>query len=225
VSASAYDEPTAISPQQGRRELMTGLGLAAAGAVVMKDQAAQAAYGDSANVFGKVTNSAGFFAYSGDGFSVLLPSKWKTSNERDFKDVVFRYEDNFDQVNFLAVIRQKGGTLGSSPEDFIKTNSYLLGEQSYAGQTQSEGGFAENRVSAASILGLDSEQDKKGRKVFTAEILTRTADGNEGGRHQLFKALESGGDLWILKIQMGDKRWFRGQKLEAEGIFKSFNVA
>merc|ERR1712224_138162 len=147
VSASAYEEPSAVSAQPGRRELVSGLGFAAAGAV-LKDQAAQAAYGDAANVFGKVTNSAGFFAYSGDGFSVLLPSKWKTSNERDFKGELFRYEDNFDQVNFLAVLKQPGKTLGGSPEEFIKTNSYLLGEQSYSGETTSEGGFAPNRVSA-----------------------------------------------------------------------------
>jgi hypothetical protein len=203
---------------------MTGLGFAAAGAV-LKDQAAQAAYGESANVFGKITNSAGFFPYAGDGFSLLLPAKWQVSKEKDFKDEIFRYEDNFDQVNFLAVIKRKGGSMGGSPEDFIKANSFLLGEQSYDGLTSSEGGFAPNRVSAASILDLNSETDKKGRKVYTYDILSRTADGNEGGRHQLFKALESGGDLWILKIQMGDKRWFRGQKAEAKGIFNSFTVA
>eukprot|EP00747_Dinoflagellata_sp_TGD_P132757 gnl/TRDRNA2_/TRDRNA2_175112_c0_seq2.p1 gnl/TRDRNA2_/TRDRNA2_175112_c0~~gnl/TRDRNA2_/TRDRNA2_175112_c0_seq2.p1 ORF type:complete len:307 (-),score=44.57 gnl/TRDRNA2_/TRDRNA2_175112_c0_seq2:584-1504(-) len=224
VSASAHDEPTAISAQPGRRELMTGLGFAAAGAV-LKDQAAQAAYGENANVFGRVTNSDGFFPYAGDGFSMLLPSKWKDSKERDFKDEIFRYEDNFDQVNYLAVLKKKGGALGSSPEDFIKANQALLGEQSFAGETTSEGGFAPNRVSAASILDLGTEKDKKGRTVYTADILTRTADGNEGGRHQLFKAVQSGGDLYVLKVQMGDKRWFRGQKSEAEGIFKSFTVA
>jgi hypothetical protein len=202
---------------------MTGLGFAAAGAV-LKDQAAQAAYGDSANVFGQITNTAGFVSYAGEGFTVLLPSKWKASGEKDFKDTIFRYEDNFDQVNHLTVIKTKG-SLGGSPQEFLQKNSFLLGEQSYAGQTSSEGGFAANRVSAASILDLGSETDKKGRKVYTADVLTRTADGNEGGRHQLFKAVQSGGDLYVLKIQMGDKRWFRGQKNEAEGIFKSFTVS
>jgi len=224
VSASAYNEPTATSAQPGRRELMTGLGFAAAGAV-LKDQAAQAAYGDSANVFGEVTNNLGFFAYSGDGFSMLLPSKWQTSKEIDLKDEIFRYEDNFDQVNYLAVIKRKGGSLGGSPEEFMKNNAFLLGEQSYTGQSQSEGGFDPDRVSAASILDLESDTDKKGRKVYKVDVLTRTADGNEGGRHQLFKAVESGGDLWILKIQIGDKRWFRGQKSEAKGIFNSFTVS
>jgi hypothetical protein len=226
VAASAspeLDEPSAMSTQQGRREMMTGLGFLAAGAM-LQDQAANAAYGDGANVFGGITNDEGFFAYAGEGFSLLLPSKWKTCAEREYADVVFAYEDNFDQVNKLAVIKRKGGLAGS-PEDFLQKNSFLLGQQAYDGKTMSEGGFAPDRVSAASVLSVGQATDKKGRKVYNYEVLTRTADGNEGGRHQLFKALESGGDLYILKVQMGDKRWFRGQKAEAQGILDSFTVA
>jgi len=221
VAASTPRESDA--PMQGRREFMTGLGLAAAGAL-LKDGAANAEYGDGANVFGKSTNPSGFLAYAGEGYSVLLPSRWKSRSERDFPDEVFAYEDNFDQVNYLAVIKGKGG-IGSSPLDFMNKYSYLLGKQSYDGESISEGGFAPNRVSAASVLGATEETDKKGRKVYNVEVLTRTADGNEGGRHQVFKALESGGYTYILKVQMGDKRWFGGQKKYAEGILQSFTVA
>ncbi len=48
-----------------------------------------------------------------------------------------------------------------------------------AGQTRSEGGFAPNRVSAASILDISSETDAKGRKVYKYEILTRTGESPE----------------------------------------------
>lgn len=221
VAASA--SPELDEPAMGRREMMTGLGFLAAGAM-LQDQAAYAAYGDGANVFGGITNDKGFFAYAGDGFSLLLPSKWKTCAEKEYADVVFAYEDNFDQVNKLSVIKKKGGLAGT-PEEFLQKNSYLLGQQAYDGKTISEGGFAPNRVSAASVLALGQSKDKKGRTVYDYEILSRTADGNEGGRHQLIKALESGGDLYILKVQMGDKRWFRGQKAEANGILSSFTVA
>lgn len=74
-----------------------------------------AAYGDSANVFGRVTNksggqsrvasrrlappraqpqpvltlplacTAGFVPYAGEGFAMLLPSKWNPSKEKDFE--------------------------------------------------------------------------------------------------------------------------------------------
>ena len=37
------------------------------------------------------------------------------------------------------------------------------------------------------------------------------ADGNEGGRHQLIKATVSNGNLYLLKVQAGDKRWFKGE--------------
>ena len=45
-----------------------------------------------------------------------------------------------------------------------------------AGETQSEGGFAPNRVSAASILGIGSTTDKKGKEYYTYDILTRTGE-------------------------------------------------
>lgn len=56
-------------------------------------------------------------------------------------------------------------------------------------------------------------------------VLTLPADGDEGGRHQLVSATVSGGKLWICKIQVGDKRWFKGAKKEALGAFNSFTVA
>jgi hypothetical protein len=51
------------------------------------------------------------------------------------------------------------------------------------------------------------------------------ADGDEGGRHQLVKATVANGRLWVCKIQIGDKRWFKGAKNEALGTFQSFTVA
>lgn len=38
-------------------------------------------------------------------------------------------------------------------------------------------------------------------------------------------ATVSGGKLWICKIQVGDKRWFKGVDKEAMGTFNSFTVA
>merc|ERR1712193_374933 len=186
-------------------------------------------FGDSANVFGKTTNKSGFLAYAGEGFSLLLPSKWNPSKEVDFPNVVLRYEDNFDAVNSLVVIKEKTDKSKvddfGTPEQFLNSFSFLLGQQSYAGKTISEGGFAPDRVSAASVLDLESTTDKKGRTFYRYNILSRTADGDEGGRHQLVSATVSGNSLYILKIQVGDKRWFKGVKKEAEGVFNSFIVA
>jgi hypothetical protein len=211
--------------QQGRREVMTGLGFAAAGVILNQKQAAQAAYGDGANVFGTVTNNKGVIAYAGEGFSLLLPAKWNPSKENEFAGGILRYEDNGDAVNSLVVIKLAGQSLGGTPEEFLNKNSYLLGQQSYAGSTISEGGFAADRVSAASVLDISDEKDKQGRRVFGYNILSRTADGNEGGRHQLIKALEAKGSLYILKVQIGDKRWFKGARNEAEACYNSFTIA
>lgn len=56
------------------------------------------------------------------------------------------------------------------------------------------------------------------------EVLTRAADGDEGGRHQLVAATVSNGNLYLLKVQCGDKRWFKGAKKEAVGTWNSFTV-
>merc|ERR1711933_242303 len=165
--------------------------------------AAHAEYGTYARMFGAApTNPTGFAAYTGDEFSMLLPSKWNPSKEKDFPGILLRYEDNFDAVNNLAVMKLKSDKSKVSdygpPEKFLNEFSYLLGKQSYSGKTISEGGFAPDRVSAASVLDVESTTDKKGRAVYKYNILARTADG--------------------------DERWFKGVKKEAEGAFNSFLI-
>jgi hypothetical protein len=61
--------------------------------------------------------------------------------------------------------------------------------------------------------------------VFAALPLVCAADGDEGGRHQLIAAsVGSDNKLYILKIQVGDKRWFKGVEKDAKGTFNSFTV-
>lgn len=208
------------------------LGSLAGAAVLLSGVApSMASFGDSANVFGKITNSSGKIAYAGDGFAVLLPSKWNPSKKelQEFPGTQLRYEDNFDAINCFSVLanptdKSKISDYGT-PEKFLESIGYLLGKQAFSGETRSEGGFAPNRVSAASVLGIGSTTDKKGKEYFTYDILTRTGDGNEGGKHNLIKATVAGGKLWILKIQVGDKRWIRGVDREAKLVYESFIVA
>jgi hypothetical protein len=206
------------------------LGLLAAAAAVSAAGPSEAAYGDAARVFaGKVTNKSGFVPYAGDGFALLLPSKWNPSPQKEFPGTVLRYEDNFDAVNNLAVIVQNVGkdsieSLGN-PDKFLQDYAYLFGEQVWSGDTRSEGGFAAGKVSAVSILDAQEATDKKGKKYYKFEALSRTADGDEGGRHQLIAATVNSGNLYLLKVQIGDKRWFKGAKNEAMGAWESFTVA
>jgi hypothetical protein len=192
-----------------------------------------AAYGDAANVFGKVTNRSGTIPYAGEGFAVLLPSKWNPSKEKDFegegRQTALRYEDNGDAVNNLTVltvptsknsIEEYGG-----PDKVLQELQFLFGKQTFAGDTISEGGFAPGRVSAASLLDVNTSTDKKGKKYYKYELLVRTADGDEGGRHQLISATVGQGKLWVLKVQIGDKRWFKGAKNDAFNAFDSWTVA
>jgi hypothetical protein len=56
-------------------------------------------------------------------------------------------------------------------------------------------------------------------------VLTRSADGDEGGKHNLISATVSNGKLWICRVQIGDKRWIKGANKDAQGAINSFTVA
>jgi len=111
-----------------------------------------------------------------------------------------------------------------APEAFLEKIGYLLGVQAYAGETQSEGGFAPGRVSTAAVLDVFTKSDK-GKTYYMYEILTRTADGDEGGRHQLIATTVSDGQLYAIKCQSGDKRWFKGTERDMKAAWNSFTVA
>lgn len=64
-----------------------------------------------------------------------------------------------------------------------------------------------------------------GKQYYFVSALTRTADGDEGGKHQLITATVSNGKLYICKAQAGDKRWFKGARKFVESAASSFNVA
>ena len=158
----------------------------------------------------------------------MLPAKYNPSKERPFPNQDAYWEDNFDAVTNISVIVEKASKSKISdygkPEAFLEQVSYLLGKQSYTGQTRSEGGFAANKVSTAAVLEIGSRENK-GKQYYEFEILTRTADGDEGGRHQLISATVSDGNLYIMKLQSGDKRWFKGQERDLRTARESFTVA
>ena len=224
VHASSQEDAAA---QMQRRALISSLPLAGA---LMTAAPSLAAYGEAANVFGgKTGNFTGFTPYEGDGYSVLLPSKWNPSNEKIFPGTDLRYEDNFDAVNNLEVIISKSGKSSitdSSTQEFLSSISFILGESATNSsfESKSEGGFKPNAIAAASVLTTDTKK-VDGKTYYLYEILTRTADGNEGGRHHLISATVSKGNLYVFRIQAGDKRWFKGAKTEALGAWESFTVA
>ncbi|XP_058071644.1 oxygen-evolving enhancer protein 2, chloroplastic-like [Magnolia sinica] len=202
--------------------------LIGAAAIGTKVSPADAAYGEAANVFGKPKTNTDFSPYDGDGFKILIPAKWNPSKEVEFPGQVLRYEDNFDTTTYVSVMitpaAKKTITEYGSPEEFLSQVSYLLGKQSYSGKTQSEGGFDTDAVAVANILET-SAPVIGGKQYYFISVLTRTADGTEGGRHQLITATVSDGKLYICKAQAGDKRWFKGARKFVESAASSFNVA
>lgn len=79
-------------------------------------------------------------------------------------------------------------------------------------------------VATANILE-SSTTTINGKPYYFISVLTRTADGDEGGKHQLITAAVSDGKLYICKAQAGDKRWFKGARKYVESAAASFSVA
>ncbi|XP_030482568.2 oxygen-evolving enhancer protein 2, chloroplastic [Cannabis sativa] len=208
-----------------RLALTVLIGTAALGSKVSP---ADAAYGETANIFGKPKTNTDFLPYSGDGFKVQIPSKWNPSKEREFPGQVLRYEDNFDATSNLSVMiiptEKKSITDYGSPEQFLSQVDFLLGKQAYFGKTDSEGGFDSDAVATANILE-SSAPVIGGKQYYNLSVLTRTADGDEGGKHQLITATIKDGKLYICKAQAGDKRWFKGARKFVEDAAGSFSVA
>ncbi|ESQ51632.1 hypothetical protein EUTSA_v10017096mg [Eutrema salsugineum] len=202
--------------------------LVGAAAVGSKVSPADAAYGESANVFGKPKTNTDFMPYNGERFKIEIPSKWNPSKEVEYPGQVLRFEDNFDATSNVSVMvtptDKKAITDYGSPEQFLSQVNYLLGKQAYFGETASEGGFDANAVATANILET-STQEIGGKKYYYLSVLTRTADGDEGGKHQLITATVNGGKLYICKAQAGDKRWFKGARKFVENAATSFSVA
>ncbi|XP_058195424.1 oxygen-evolving enhancer protein 2, chloroplastic-like [Rhododendron vialii] len=222
----AVQEDSAAAAAVSRR-LALGVLLGAA-AVGSKVSPADAAYGESANIFGKPKTNTDFLPYNGNGFKVQIPSKWNPSKEVEYPGQVLRYEDNFDTTTNVAIMitktDKKSITDFGSPEEFLSKVDYLLGKQAYSGKTVSEGGFDPNAVATANILET-STPVIGGKPYYYLTVLTRTADGDEGGKHQLITATVSDGKLYICKAQAGDKRWFKGARKFVESTTNSFSVA
>ncbi|KAK9808485.1 hypothetical protein WJX73_000084 [Symbiochloris irregularis] len=205
-----------------RRAALTLLGGIAA---LLQAKPSNAAFGEGANIFGKVGNTTGLIPYVGKGFKVNLPSKWTPSAERDVPNVVLRYEDTGDNLNSVVIYKadKKLSSNVADPQSFLKENAYLFGQNVWQGATISEGGFKKNAVSATSLI--DSYVDNKdGKPYYKMEVLSRTADGTEGGKHNLISAAVSQGDLYVCKVTIGDKRWVRGANKFGKSIFDTFTV-
>ncbi|KMT09104.1 hypothetical protein BVRB_6g132120 [Beta vulgaris subsp. vulgaris] len=220
------DEANVLNASVSRRLALTVL--IGAAAVGSKVSPADAAYGEAANVFGKPKTNTDFLPYNGDGFKLLVPAKWNPSREVEYPGQVLRFEDNFDATSNLTVMvtptDKKSITDYGSPEKFLSEVNYLLGKQAYFGQTDSEGGFDSGVVASANILET-STPEVDGKQYYSVTVLTRTADGDEGGKHQIITATVKDGKLYICKAQAGDKRWFKGARKFVESASSSFSVA
>lgn len=219
VTASAESKEV-VSRRAAMGAFAVSLGVVAA-------KPAFAAYGDAANVFGSATTKSGEISkFVGDGYKTGIPAKFYPSKEREFPGMNIRYEDTMFPVNYMAVLVNPGKnsiTEYGTPESYLASLQPLLGVQSWVGDTDSEGGFKSGKVSVANVLTV-GQTVKAGKTYYEYEILTRTADGDEGGRHHLISVAADKGKLYTFIGQAGDKRWFKGLDRELKEASAAFIV-
>lgn len=104
----------------------------------------------------------------------------------------------------------------------LLSSIYMHANERWTGTCQ--GGFDVDAVATANILE-SSTPVVGGKKYYFLSVLTRTADGDEGGKHQLITATVKDDKLYICKAQAGDKRWFKGARKYVESTASSFSVA
>lgn len=240
--SAAVLSAAAAAPQARRRSLLfSGAAGAAAAAAALSaglvsPSAALAAYGDAARVFGSRSVETTFLRYEGDGFTMSLPAKWSQPlREKPYPGTVAAFNDSGDTSNQIFVVARdapgEAASVSSIPSDeLLRQLTPLFGEQSFSGETRSEGGFRPNAVAAASLMDVSSFE-KDGKAYVRYDVLTRTADGEEGGRHQLLTAAvgsskEGKKTLFVQLVVVGDKRWYKaGGAAAARGTAESFTVA
>ncbi len=77
-SYDCLQKAAAAEHTQSRRAALASL--AGIAALLSNVSPSLAAFGDSANIFGRVTNKSGFIPYAGEGFATVIPSKWNPSS-------------------------------------------------------------------------------------------------------------------------------------------------
>ena len=239
-SAAAPAAATAAPDTRRRSLLLSGAAAATTAAAALLPSglatppAALAAYGDAARVFGSRSVDSSFIDYVGEGFKMSLPAKWSQPlRERPFPGTVAAFNDSGDTSNQIFVVAREASASSVAaidPEELLKQLTPLFGEQSFSGETRSEGGFRPNSVAAASLMDVTTFE-KEGKPYVRYDVLTRTADGEEGGRHNLLTAAVGEGaggkkQLFIQLVVVGDKRWYKaGGAAAARGTAESFTVA
>lgn len=221
---------SAEQPAQLGRRAAAGA-LAGAFALSMRADEAQAAYGQSANVFksSKETSDGDFSLYTADNYSILIPQRGYNPSPPEYLSewpgIDLRWED-FNSTDYANVtITVKDGEKTLEPQDL----AFMFGESTWAGfgeysstdLTKKQG--ESSAIFAANVLEKTNKTvDGKNIQIF--ELLTRTVDGSQGGRHHLIAAGTKGGKTYIAKYTCGDKHWAANRKT-AFKVRDSFKIA
>jgi len=247
--AAAPNDPE--NTAQGRRQAMALFGAAAASLALNRPEQAQAeiiggdssgkaipgfgdkrpGYGEAGRVFApsKETIDTDYQTYSGNGYTIELPM-------RGFNPVppglLARYDnvdvmwDDWQSTDYATI---SVSVVDGSGKDSLQDLQYLFGKDAWkCGDSNScndryleEQGFTSGS-SVGHIMRVDKES-KNGVTYNIYDVLTRYADGSQGGRWHMISAASKGGKTYVAHFVAGEKHWTKNKAI-AEKVRSSLNV-
>ena len=141
-----------------------------------------------------------------------------------------RQLDTLDELQGGRAIATLRGDALSTTEEAQRSSARTQAERLYARLVDSKYDAIEREQRGPERCGnytptLDQPECARCRAGLPTRRARATADGDEGGRHQLIAATVSDGTLYTMKLQSGDKRWFKGQERDLKQTWSSFTVA
>lgn len=217
-----------------------GLGLAAAVSTVPAGSAGAAGgeYGTKAPInilkpdgkFQKTKGQGSFVPVVEPGeYAAQIPAQYASTPERDLPGTVAKFTRGYGESVSIIQLAGKGkksvGEYGSLDAFVGSQVEKALGEQvvKVTGNTKVGDNFSDSR---AFVLGAEEFTDAEGTLYYRYEILTQTADGDEGGKRNYISAAVSptSGKLYALVFQQSEKKWFKEFGKTAKATWEAFRV-
>jgi len=182
-----------------------------------------------------ITEYTDYQTYQGDGYSIELPQRGynptRPGGLAQYPNADVMWEDaQSTDVATVSVSVFDGKPVPSAKElvtlGFMGTDAWDCSiEDNCANATgtfQSEQGFS--TPSGSAHLVATGKQTDNGVEYVTYDVLTRYADGSQGGRHHLFKIASKGGKLYVAQFVGGEKHWAHNEPI-ANLVRDSFRVS
>ena len=162
-------------------------------------------------------------------YAAQIPAQYAGTPERDLPGMVAKFTRGYGESVSIVQLGGKGKRSVSdygSLDDFVgKELENVFGQQvsKVTGNAKVGDNFSDSR---AFILDAAEFTDADGTLYYRYEILTQTADGDEGGKRNYVSAAvgPTSGKLYALIFQQSEKKWVKEFGKTAKATWEAFRV-